>query len=105
MMSSAAACDNSTTTGREFNTFTSDTPNKDDNGLNYIPSHWLSATFVVTAIVAAFGNISVLMTFATKRKLLKKNFNVLILNLALVDLIVGVFDLPLQVRYLHSSIL
>ena len=99
MMSTTA--DDQTITGSEFISFTSNASIQLNNANLYIPSTWIVAIYVTTGVVAGFGNITVLMTFATKRKLLKKNFNVLILNLALVDLAVGIFDLPFQVRNLY----
>lgn len=60
---------------------------------------WTSGRFVtiwysVTSALAGFGNLVILLTFASYRKLLDKNFNVLILNLAVADFAVGAFDMP-----------
>jgi len=57
-------------------------------------THVLSACYGVTSFLAGFGNLIILVIFATNRKMLDKNFNVLILNLTIADLAVGVLDLP-----------
>lgn len=54
----------------------------------------LTIGYSVTSALAGGGNLAIVLTFATHRKLLKKNFNVLILNLAIADLAVGFLDLP-----------
>jgi len=50
------------------------------------------------AFLAGFDYFVVLVALVSKPKLLKKHFNVLILNLAIVDMAVAIFDLPLQVN-------
>jgi len=59
----------------------------------------LSVLFGLTAVLGFVGNALTLLAFVTERKLLRKNFNLLLINLTVADLFVSVFDLPFQVIY------
>jgi len=90
----AFAVENLSNSNNESNTYNNDTSTTNSVGVVYISSHWLTAIYGFISVSAGLGNITVLITFMMKRKLLEKNFNLLILNLSVADLFVGVFDLP-----------
>jgi len=82
------------------NTYVVTTINSEMTSTNLTPgpdtsfTHVLSVCYGITSFLAGFGNFTILAMFATNRKMLEKNFNLLILNLTFVDLAVGVLDIP-----------
>jgi len=70
----------------------------DNNSETYIiDNDIVSVCYGMISLLAGVGNFTILILFATNRKMLDNNFNVLILNLTIADLAVGVLDLPWQV--------
>lgn len=57
----------------------------------------MTAAYCVIMFVAFFGNILVIHLVAT-RTYMKTTFNFLIVNMAIADLLVSLFIMPLQVR-------
>ena len=68
-------------------------------------SKTLLTTLIVSAsVLTTAGNFIILVAFATNRKLLKKSYNVLVLNLCIADYLVGTLDLPFQVMFTCDSV-
>jgi len=56
-----------------------------------------SICFAIAGALGFVGNSVTLLAFIVERKLLRKNFNLLVLNLTLADMCVAVLDIPFQV--------
>lgn len=61
---------------------------------------WMTLAYVVIFIFGFFGNISIIYIVAT-RKRMKSTFNFLIVNMAIGDLLVSLFLMPSEVKFLY----
>lgn len=78
---------------------TSDNETSDDyeaSGWPTTSTYVISCCYGITSVVGVVGNGVILLVFVVERKLLRNNFNLLILNLTLADLCIALLDLPFQ---------
>ena len=57
----------------------------------------------ITAVIAMIGNLLVILAFIFDRKLLKTNFNIYILNLAITDISVATMSMPFYAMDLYNG--
>src|SRR6218665_223932 len=62
-----------------------------------VSTYIATVCFALIAVLAFIGNSVTLLAFVVERKLLRKNFNLLVLNLTLADMCLAVLDIPFQV--------
>ena len=79
------------------NTSENATPLVDDAVSPGFSTYFAAVCFAITGVLGFVGNFVTLSAFVVERKLLRKNFNLLILNLTVADLFVAVLDIPFQV--------
>ena len=59
-----------------------------------------SFAFAVVDVVILIGNVLALIVFSTNKKLLRTRANYFLINLALADMMVGVFAIPMYLYHL-----
>lgn len=64
---------------------------------------WLTLAYVVIFVLSFFGNICIIY-IVVSRKRMRTNFNFLVLNMAVGDLLVSLFLMPFQVKFLYTGL-
>ena len=62
-----------------------------------------SIAFAVVDLVILIGNVLTLVVFSTNRKLLRTRANYFLINLALADMMVGIFAIPMYLYHLIAA--